>query len=131
MSVSVDPPDVLLHVAGGDQSPAVFADFLTSNLNNLLSVIFLFVFQVKRFTVETFITLEASIFLLFVRSPWILFCNIRGVFFIPLQLHIILQEVVNTEDGLLFAWAGAGYLCEPGVTVAAHFLLRGQTGALP
>ena len=127
VSVSVDPPDVLLHVAGGDQSSTVLAHFLIANLN-LLSVIFRSVLHIQRFTVETFITVKASIFPLFPRSPWTWFC-IRGVLFIHLQLHIILQEIVNTEDGLLFP--RVGYLCEPGVTVVAHFLLRGQSGAEP
>ena len=120
VSVSVDPPDVLLHVAGGDQSSTVLAHFLTASLN-LLRVIFSSVLQIQRFTVETFITVKARIFPLFARSPWTLFCNIRGVLFINLQLHIVLQEIVNTEDGLLFP--RVGYLCEPGVTVVAHSLL--------
>ena len=74
---------------------------------------------------ETFITLETR--LLSPRSSWSSLCTIRGVFFI--QLHIILQKIINTEDGFLLA--RAGYLCEPGVTVMADFLLRGQSGAEP
>ena len=68
VSVSVDPPDVLLHVAGGDQSSTVLAHFLTANLN-LLTVIFLSVLQIQRFTVETFITMKASISPLFLPAP--------------------------------------------------------------
>ena len=103
MSVSVDPPHVLLHVAGGDQSPAVLAHFLPLNIG-LRSVRGLAVLQVQRLTVETFFTLKAGIFLFFPRLSRSRFGNMRGVFFI--QLHIILQEIINSEDCLLFARAG-------------------------
>lgn len=122
--VGVDPPDVLPHVAGGDQSSAVLTYFLTADII-LLAVIFLLVFQIYSFALETFITVKASVFLLLARSPRTLFCNLRGVLFI--QLHVIIQEIINAKDGLLLAWTG--YLREPGVAVVAHFLLRGQTGA--
>ena len=99
MTVSVDPPHVLSHVVGGDQSSAVLTNFLTTNITSLLTVTFLFVFQINRFALETFITGKASIFLHFARSPRTLFCNIRGVFFI--QLNVIIEEIINTKDGLL------------------------------
>ena len=102
MTVSVDPPHVLSHVVGGDQSSAVLTHFLTTNIISLLTVTFLFVFQINRFALETFITVKASVFLLLVRSPRTLFCNLRGVLFI--QLHVIIQEIINAKDGLLLAW---------------------------